>query len=309
MINNDSQWLEIAVIVDGEAAEAVSEVFNRYNGAHGGAVTTLTGFHELDAPQMPTVTVSTYLPCDGSEDTLRQKIEEALWHLSNISPFPQPKIRRLAEEDWANAWKAHFHAFRVSPHIRIAPSWEPVEPARGEIVVALDPGMAFGTGLHPSTRLCLHCLESHLKPDDRVLDLGTGSGILAIAAAKLGASSVLALDIDPTAVATAQENAEQNRVSRVVKVELGSVVEAQAKRDGGFDLALVNILAEVIVCLLNDNLDGVVRPGGLFAFSGILSGHEVDVLETMKQKGLTLVDRRQEEDWIALVVRRRDQPP
>lgn len=299
-----NEWLEIAITVDGEAAEAVSEVFNRYNGEHGGAVTTLTGFHELDAPQMPTVTVSTVLPCDGSEDALRQKIEEALWHLSNISPLPKPQIQRLAEVDWANAWKARFHAFRVTPRIQVAPSWEPMEPESGEIVITLDPGMAFGTGLHPSTRLCLRALEAHLRPGDHVLDLGTGSGILSIAAAKLGAASVLALDVDPVAVTSAQENAQRNDVNRVVIVGLGSLAEAQARREDGFDLVLVNILAEVIIRLLDKGLAGIARPGGLFAFSGILSSREADLLEMMRGEGLIPVERQQEDDWVALVARR-----
>jgi ribosomal protein L11 methyltransferase len=164
--------------------------------------------------------------------------------------------------------------------------------------------MAFGTGLHPSTRLCLLGLESHLRSGDRVLDLGTGSGILAIAAAKLGASEVLALDIDPMAVASARENVQRNGVSGVVDVIQGSLAEAKTRRGSGFDLVVVNILAEVILQLLEEGLVEAVCPHGRLIVGGIIATRVPEVLREMTCQGLEIVGQRQEEDWFTYVARR-----
>lgn len=297
------KWLEISVEADAEAAEAVSEVFNRLNGGEngrGGAVVTISGFGEDGVLRAPTITVSTYLACDGTEEERRRQIEEALWHLRQLHSFSEPRLRVLAEEDWANAWKAHYHPFRIGRRLVIAPSWEPVTPGPDDLLIVLDPGMAFGTGLHPSTRLCLLLLEDHLRPGDKVLDLGTGSGILAIAAAKLGASFVLARDIDPVAVEAARENVARNDVAAVVQVEEGSLPE----RADGFDLALVNILAEVIVRLLGEGLADVVRPGGSLILSGIIASKADEVHAALAARGFTHIQRRDEGEWIALLATR-----
>ena len=215
-------WLEASVQVDGEAAEAVTEVFNRYG--RGGAVLS-TDFDD-DSGDAAVVTVKTYLSLDEEGRKTRRRIEEALWHLSQIYPLPPPQFRELTENDWANAWKKHYHVLRVGQRIVIKPRWQEYEPRPDDIVIELDPGMAFGTGLHPTTRMCLQALEEHLEPGARVLDLGTGSGILAIAAAKLGAGSVLALDNDPLAVKAVRANVQSNGVQDLVTVELGSLDKA-----------------------------------------------------------------------------------
>ena len=165
------------------------------------------------APPPSTVIVKTYLPLDGTAGEAQRRLEEGLWHLGQIYPIPDPVIRELAEEDWAEAWKQQYHLLRVGRRIVIVPAWEAYAPAPGEVVIRLEPGMAFGTGLHPTTRLCLEALEAHLAPGCTVLDVGTGSGVLAIAAAKLGARSVLALDADPVAVSVARENVALNGVA------------------------------------------------------------------------------------------------
>ena len=257
-------WLEASVQADGEAAEAVSEVFNRYYGA------VLSTDFDDELSDTPVVTVKTYLPLDEEGLRTRQRIEEALWHLSQIYPLPAPEFRELAEEDWANAWKKHYHVVRIGQRIVIKPPWQEHKRQPDEVVIELDPGMAFGTGLHPTTRMCLQAVEEHLKPGDRVLDLGTGSGILAIAAAKLGAGSVLALDNDPLAVRTALSNAKSNEVQNVVTAELGSLDKAA----GEFDLVLVNILARVIIELADQGLVDRVRPTGLIILAGIVVEQE-----------------------------------
>lgn len=286
-------WLEASVQVDGEAAEAVSEVFNRYG--RGGAVLS-TEFDDGSGDTV-VVTIKTYLPLDEEGRKTRQRIEEALWHLGQIYPLPAPEFRELTEDDWANAWKKHYHVLHVGQRIVIRPSWQEHQPRPDEVVIELDPGMAFGTGLHPTTQMCLQALEEHLKPGDKVLDLGTGSGILAIAAAKLGAGSVLALDNDPLAVKAAQANVQSNGVQDIVTVEPGSLDKAAEE----FELVLVNILARVIIDLADQGLVDRVRPAGLMIAAGIIEEQEAEVAAALGKHGLEIVERRQEKDWVALV--------
>ncbi len=292
-------WLEASVQVDGEAAEAVSEVFNRYG--RGGAV-LLTDFGDdarcSSRGNTAVVTVKTYLPLDDEGLKTRRRIEEALWHLSQIYPLPAPEFRELAEDDWANAWKKHFGkrggVLRVGQRIVIKPTWQEHQARPDEVVIELDPGMAFGTGLHPTTQMCLRALEEHLKPGDKVLDLGTGSGILAIAAAKLGAGSVLALDNDPLAVRAARANVQSNGVQNLVAVEHGSLDKAAEE----FELVLVNILARVIIELAAQGLVDRVRPTGLMIAAGLIEEQEAEVAAALREHGLEIVERQQEKDWV-----------
>ena len=286
-------WLEASVQVDDEAAEAVGEVFNRYG--RGGAVLS-TDFGD-DSSNTAVVTVKTYLPLDKEGLRTKKLIEEALWHLSQIYPLPPPEFRELTEEDWANAWKKHYHVMRVGQRIVIKPPWQEYKPRPDDAVIELDPGMAFGTGLHPTTRMCLQALEEHLRPGASVLDLGTGSGILAIAAAKLGAGSVLALDNDPVAVRAAQANVESNGVQNTVTIELGSLDKATEK----FELLLVNILAKVIIELAGQGLMDRVLPTGLMIVAGIIEEQEAEVTAALRKHRVEIVERRQEKDWVTLV--------
>ena len=179
----------------------------------------------------------------------------------------------------------------------IKPSWQEHQPRPDEVVIELDPGMAFGTGLHPTTRMCLQALEEHLKPGAKVLDLGTGSGILAIAAAKLGAGSVLALDNDPLAVKAVRANVQSNGVQDLVTVELGSLDKATEE----FELVLVNILARVIIELADQGLVDRVRPTGLMIAAGIIEEQEAEVAAALVEHGMGIVERRREKDWVTLV--------
>ncbi len=212
--------------MEAEAVEAVAEVFARWG--HGVAIE-----EPLEPDQEPEegprtdsrapVLVKTYLPDDGTSGVARQRIEEAVWHLGLLRRVEPVQVRRIAEDDWAHAWKQYFHVHRPGQRIVVVPSWRRYRATGSDVVVRLDPGMAFGTGLHPTTRLCLREMERCLAPGMRVLDLGTGSGILAIAAARLGASHVMALDVDATAVRVAQENVRRNRVARRVIVAQGTL--------------------------------------------------------------------------------------
>jgi ribosomal protein L11 methyltransferase len=287
-------WIEVCVQVDGEAAEAVSEVLNRYG--RGGVViehllASGSGAHE----RVDELRVKAYLPAD--DPALVRKVEEALWHLGQLYPIPTPTLTLLTEADWAEAWKAHYGVLHIGRRTVIVPQWQSYTPAPDEIVITLDPGMAFGTGTHPTTRLCLEALERALSPGMRVLDLGTGSGVLAIAAAKQGAASVLALDIDDLAVAAARENVGANGVSDVVRVGAGSLDAAGA----GYDLVLVNILARVICALLDEGLARTLHPDGVVIASGIIDDQEGEVREAFAGKGIEVVERFVERDWVALV--------
>jgi ribosomal protein L11 methyltransferase len=286
-------WLEASVQADGEAAEAVSEVFNRYG--RGGAVLSTDFDNELSNTAI--VTVKTYLPLDKEGLRTKRLIEEALWHLGQIYPLPSPEFRELTEDDWANAWKKHYHVVRVGQRIVVKPPWQEYKPQPDDAVIELDPGMAFGTGLHPTTRMCVQVLEEHLEPGVKVLDLGTGSGILAIAAAKLGAGSVLALDNDPVAVRAAQANVRSNGVQNTVTIELGSLNKATEK----FELLLVNILAKVIIELAGQGLADRLLPTGLIIAAGIIEEQETEVAAALRGRGLGVIERRQEKDWVTLV--------
>ncbi len=290
-----ADWLEVSVRVDGEAAEAVSEVLNRH--AYGGAVIEHlladgVGAHD-DADLL---VVKAYIPAD---DRARQRnIEEALWHLGCLYPIPPPSFTLLHEADWAEAWKKHYTVLRIGRQTVIVPRWQRYDPRPDEKIIRLDPGMAFGSGTHPSTRLCLMAMEREVAPGDDVLDLGTGSGVLAIAAARYGARSVLALDVDAVAVEVARENVAANGVADVVRVERGSLKRA---RGSHYDLVLVNILAEVICDLLNKGLAEVVKAGGKVIASGIVDDREEMVREAFLAHGLRIVGRQVEKDWVSLV--------
>ncbi|MFN8449463.1 MAG: 50S ribosomal protein L11 methyltransferase [Anaerolineae bacterium] len=212
-----------------------------------------------------------------------KRLESALGYMNMMYPMPTPEYRIVEETDWAEAWKVHYHPLRIGRRLLIRPLWTEVELQPGDVEIALDPGMAFGTGTHPTTQLCLEAVEDLIVPGAKALDLGCGSGILAIAAAKLGAAHVLALDIDPVAVESARQNAEQNGAADKITVQEGSLesVITSARR---FDLLLCNILARIIIQMCGQRLGDVVRPGGLAIFSGIIEEQAADVEAALRYR-------------------------
>jgi len=300
-------------MTEAETAEAVSEVMSRY-APNGVAIEQIArdvrlGADEGAAAQLePIAAVRAYLPLEEGVETKRKQIEEALWHLAQIAPIPEPTFRIVAESDWANAWKEHYHVVHLGARFVVKPTWREYEVQPGEIVMELDPGMAFGTGLHPTTQMCLAAIEKYARPEMHTLDLGTGSGILAIGAALLGVKSIVGIDNDPLAVKVAAENAALNHVTEQITVELGSLAEAKAAamagRPAGFDLIIVNILARVIIGLCEDGLGRVVRAGGRAIFAGLIDAQEYGVREALQTQGLTVIDRLQEKDWVCLIARK-----
>ncbi|MGD8491607.1 MAG: 50S ribosomal protein L11 methyltransferase [Anaerolineae bacterium] len=311
-------WLEFSVTTESEATDAVVELFERCGWSQVVLEVPIDCFeYELEATPATVVIVKAYRPLDGDTQEARRRLEEGLWHLQQINPNIKPAVRELAESDWAEAWKDQYHLLRIGRRVVIAPAWEAYEPGDDEAVIRLEPGMAFGTGLHPTTRLCLAALED-LAPDRTVLDVGTGSGVLAIAATKLGARAVLAVDADPVAVRVAKDNVALNGVASQVEVRHGSLpgtpvedLPARFRVDGQlellemghFDLVLVNILAPVIVAMA-PALAARLHPAGWLVAAGLIEVQETEVTAALAAQGLKVVDRYQEADWIALVAQR-----
>ncbi|MBL8161258.1 MAG: 50S ribosomal protein L11 methyltransferase [Anaerolineae bacterium] len=303
------EWIEISLSVDGESAEAVAELLQRYG--HQGVVIEQDNIEQEawddgDIPPVTTLTIRAYIPADPRAEEAKLRLENALGHMSLMYPMPRPVYRVVHEEDWAEAWKAHYHPIRIGKRLFIRPLWVQMETDPEDIEIALDPGMAFGTGTHPTTQLCMESLEAHVQPGIKVLDLGCGSGVLGIVAAKLGAHSVLALDIDPIAVRVTNENAQQNGVAEKITAQEGSLesIVHSARR---FDLIVVNIIAKVIIAMCEQHLGDVVRPGGMALFSGIIEDQADDVEAALIKTGLQPLSRRKQGDWVCIEAHRAGQ--
>ncbi len=227
--------------------------------------------------------VKAYLPLD---DGLGERLDRLDAALETLGLRPALRTRTVREEDWADAWKEHFHVERFGERIVIRPSWRTYEPRSGDVVIDLDPGMAFGTGQHPTTRMCLELLEREVRPGMVVLDVGTGSGILAVAAVKLGAARVLALDIEPQAVQVARENAARNGAAGAIWVELGTLDHPPNPAD----LAVANITASAVATLA-PAFAAALRPGAPLIGSGIVGERLDEVRAALERVGFTVVKR------------------
>jgi len=301
-----ANWIEVELIVEGELAEAVAEVLGRF--VSGGVAiesTAVTASADDSVGQaVGPLRVCGYLPANDQLEDNRRRLEEALWYLGRIRPLPAPQFRTVQEQDWSQAWKQHYRPIPIGDRLVVVPAWLE-SPDPGRIAIRMDPGMAFGTGTHPTTQLCLELLETYLPADAvAVIDVGCGSGILAVAALKLGAQAALGVDIDPEAVQAAQANAELNGVAEQLEVKLGSVAEILG---GGTSLmkaplVLANILAPVIIRLLDDGLAELLDPGGVLVLSGILDEQAGEVEAALRAHDLVLLERRQIADWVAMAV-------
>jgi ribosomal protein L11 methyltransferase len=287
------KWLQVSLIVDAELAEPVSELLHRY--CKGGVI--------LEASQSDEqVELRGYLSVAEGMPSTQRKIEEGLWYLGRISPLPDPIFEIVEEQNWAEAWKQHYRPILVGQRLLVLPAWLK-NPHPDRIPLVLDPGMAFGTGTHPTTRLSLEAIEQQLQPGSQVLDLGTGSGILAIAAAKLGAKRVYGVDIDPVAIQSARENLVRNHVDHLVHLGQGSLQDCPP--DVHFDLIVANILTPILLQLLEQGLADRVPRGGKLILAGILDQQAEGVKNAYQAQGLKTLQEMAWQDWRALIFSRK----
>lgn len=299
------RYLEVSICCRREATDAVGYLISELTGG-GYAVEdpldiiTNRGTWEISdlVPGDPAwVTVKGWLAEAGDVEQARFRLEHGLEEVrqEGLGEINAPVYAWVQEEDWANAWKAYFKPTRVGELLVVIPSWEEYELKPGELPLYLDPGMAFGTGTHPTTALCLRLLEKAVKPGARVLDVGTGSGILAVAAARLGASPIVAIDIDPVAVKVAGENTAKNHVA--VDVRLATVDQVETDE---CDVVIANIIASVIIDILPE-VAARLKKGGRFLASGIIAEKKQTVLDAITETWLLPLEVREEAGWVAIL--------
>ena len=310
------QWVEVSIQTTHAATEAVADVFHSL-GAGGVVIedplllNTLrtSGTWELcDIPEQENteiVVVTAYFPDDSELHDRLATVEEemaAIEERIGSCRFGNTCFRTISETDWENEWKQFFHTTRITEHIVIKPTWEEYEAEPEDKVIELDPGMAFGTGTHHTTGMCMRRLEKVIEPGMTVFDVGAGSGILSIAAAKLGAKNVKAIDIDATAVKVARENVANNNLSSVIEVAKGDLLHAT---EGKADVIIANIIADIIIMLLPD-IPGKLNEDGIFLASGIISDRLEDVTEVAKNNGLYDEAVDTQGGWVVMQMRREE---
>ncbi|ENQ3104187.1 50S ribosomal protein L11 methyltransferase [Bacillus cereus] len=310
------KWSEISIHTTEYAVEAISHILHEA-GASGVAIedpAELTKEREqqfgeiyaLNPAEYPEegVLVKAYFP---KNDALQETITNVKLSIDLLPSYgieigaATVSVNEVDEEDWATAWKKYYHPVKISDTFTIVPTWEEYTPSSPEEkIIELDPGMAFGTGTHPTTTMCIRALEKTVQPGDTVIDVGTGSGVLSIAAAKLGAASIQAYDLDPVAVESAEMNVRLNHTENVVTVGQNSLLEGI---EGPVDLIVANLLAEIIL-LFPEDAAKVVKQGGLFITSGIIAAKEKIVTSALVNAGFTVEEVLTMEDWVAIIARR-----
>ena len=282
-------WHELSITVPFEYVEPVSYLFERYG--YGLSVETRPGEHAV---------LRSYLPSLSRQRLAH--IEVGIKLASSVAALGELQITPLgADEDWRDSWKQHFTLLRVGKNLVIKPSWIEYEERPGDVVIDLDPGLAFGTGYHPTTYSCLEALEELIKPGHLVLDVGTGSGILTIAAARLGAAHVTAVDIDGHAVRAARKNFRRTGISDLVSAESGSIPGA-ATQGRTYDVAVANISARGIR-MVAPAIPDLLAPGGVFIASGVIVDQHDEAHSAITDAGLVVDEIRQREDWLTILCR------
>lgn len=305
-------WIEVSLTVDGELAESVAEVLARYIpiGVVIESTSVAQDLQSLESQPAGQLRVFGYLPVDDEVEETRKRLEKSLWYMGRIRNLPEPQYKTVYEEDWSEAWKKHYRPLAIGQRIAVIPAWLD-HSAGGRVQIRIAPGMAFGTGAHPTTQMCLEMIEEHLirrshgevdGQGQTVIDLGCGSGVLSIAALKLGAQRALGVDIDKNAIRSAKENAAINGVEERLDLEIGSLSEIQR---GEFslrqaDIVIANILAPVIVDLLEKGLGQLVALGGMMVLSGILEDQAFEVEAALGDVNMQIVERRLRGDWLAI---------
>ena len=295
------EWLELSIETPPEYVEPLTEIFHRY-GEGGVAVEQPGGFNpdEGESPPIPDrVVVKTYLPVDHTTDHRRSQIDVGVRLVAHLAPVTELRERRVSQSEWQNSWKEFFHVLRVGERIVVCPTWREYEAKPDEVIVHLDPGMAFGTGHHPTTRMCLEIIEQTVTPGDSVLDLGCGSGILSIAAVKLGAERAVGFEIDPIAVKAGRANIDLNRAADSVELIHGTLPSPRAPA-GSFDCVFANISARVVTDLAARIVE-CIAPGGRLLVSGVIEKHLDGVTDALIAEGATIERQEIDGDWVALL--------
>jgi ribosomal protein L11 methyltransferase len=299
-------WLEVSLTVNGELAEAVADVLARfaYSGVMMEQGVTYTDDEDAGTPTGP-ITVRAYLEANDQLEGTRQKLEESLYYLGMIQPLPPATYRQIADQNWMEAWKQHYKPILIGERLVVLPNWME-SPVPSRVSIKIDPGMAFGTGTHPTTQLSLELMEEIFaaRRPSRAIDVGCGSGILSIAALKLGAASALGVDIDAGSILNARENAGNNSIGDELTLGVGSVQEILAGRFPfrQAPLVMANILAPVIIRLFDAGLADLIEEGGVIVLSGILQEQAHSVVEAARARGLRMNAQRQAGDWVALTM-------
>jgi ribosomal protein L11 methyltransferase len=312
----DVKWSEISIHTTNEAIEPISNILHEA-GASGVVIEDpfelakeredqFGEIYQLDPQDYPDegVIVKAYLSVNSflaeTVDGIREAINGLTLHNIDIGKN-KVSIIEVNEEDWATAWKKYYHPVKISERFTIVPTWEVYTPVNSdELIIELDPGMAFGTGTHPTTVMCIQALERTVKKGDRIIDVGTGSGVLSIAGAMLGAEKITALDLDQVAVTTAKMNIELNHVQEIVEVSQNNLLEGIVEPVDGI---VANILAEVIV-RFTDDASKIVKKDGYFIASGIIQQKKQDVKDALTKAGFEITETLLMEDWVALIAKK-----
>ncbi|MCO5178008.1 MAG: 50S ribosomal protein L11 methyltransferase [Thermomicrobiales bacterium] len=307
MSESTQRWVEVTVPANAESVESVCELLSTF-GYNEGVVIEEPYKQDDDGDNLeidPTrpVLVRTWLPVDERTEQQKDALTRAIWHFQQIGGVGEPTFAEREEEDWANAWKEHFQILRIGKSFVVRPTWREYEPREGDRVIHLDPGMAFGTGLHPSTEMCMLFAEEVDLDGLAVLDIGAGSGILAIGALRAGAASAVAVEIDPVAARALAENVRLNDMEDRISVVAAPIDQAWLG-DVTFPIVFGNLIARILA----DNAASIaqhVAPGGLLIASGIIEEREQLVVDAFEPLGITVKARKQAGDWVALLLERR----
>ncbi|WGG44283.1 50S ribosomal protein L11 methyltransferase [Rossellomorea sp. DA94] len=310
------KWSEISILTTNEAIEPISNILHE-SGASGVVIEDpaelvkeredmFGEIYQLNPDDYPTdgVMVKAYLPVNSF---LGETVDEIKQGITNLVTYDidigenKVEISEVNEEEWATAWKKYYHPVKISDKFTIVPTWEEYTPVHSdELIIELDPGMAFGTGTHPTTVMCIQALERIVKEHDSVIDVGTGSGVLSIASALLAADQVRAYDLDEVAVRSARLNVKLNKVQETVSVDANNLLNGVT---GQADVIVANILAEIILRFTEDAYE-LVRPGGYFITSGIIQPKKQEVRDSLEAAGFKIEEIMVMEDWVAIIAQK-----
>ncbi len=309
------KWCEISIQTSHEAVELIAEIF-RDLGASGVVIEdpelvndyiTSGKWDYTDIPiakETEVVVEKAYLPVNGELEGRIQTLQQEIKDLESRGVNTAPAVLTTAElqdEDWSDTWKQYFHTEKPGERVVIKPTWEEYEPKDDEVVIELDPGAAFGTGTHATTSMCIRQLEKLVKPGMTVFDVGTGSGILSIISAKLGAKNIQAVDYDDSVLKIVEENLEQNNVQDIISVAQSDLMQ---NVHGKAELVIANIIADIIIRLF-DQLDEHLEQGGTLLTSGIIEDRIEDVLAAAEKHGYGVVERLENKGWACITFKRK----